>query len=250
MKTLILFLALSPLLCCAQLSSEQTAFPSGLFGDPLWFSRFNPACLPLCAPSLLSQGSNQFGLKELNRFGVAANLPLKRAFVSFRMDQFGFRLYNERSYSCALALRLNERFTAGAELNNTRISISESPGYNFMVGSAGVYYSFGKITGGVMTRFAQKKLRQTLRFAALIGSNASFVAEISNDSTAATLKTGINWQCHKRIRICYAVSFLPFSNSFGIALTMDHWLMSIGSEWHPTLGNSNKIALIYYLKRL
>lgn len=218
----------------------------------------NPAGLAgLQKKAALAFAENRFGLRELRQIAVAAGLPVRNGAFALRLQQFGFKGYNEQQIGLIYARRIHEDFQIGAQFIYFGHRI---PTYGsrhlltFQLGLQARLFSRLHIGAGIynplrLERSAAGELLPTqfdigIGYTPSSGLLLTLEAE-KNLEMPIRMKGGIEYKITPPLLLRVGGAADPGLFTFGVGLRLNKGLgIDLAGAWHQFLGWSPSIGLI------
>jgi hypothetical protein len=225
--------------------------------DNCWAIDYNPAGLMQidyfqCSAFIVPQ---QFGMKELATAAIAGAVPLRFATAGFKIERFGFDLYNETEFGIALAAKIDGNVSFGIALDNNHLEISRYGSSDNVTVCAGCIVrvvdniSIGFSTHNITGKSIGRNLEKLPQLCALGTSwsplkELTLSLEIEKDIRfPASIKAGIEqtWLNAFAVRAGFANN--PDKYSAGIAVKYSVFEFGYAGYSHPDLGWTHQVEL-------
>jgi hypothetical protein len=227
--------------------------------DNCWAIDYNPAGLMQidyfqCSAFIVPQ---QFGMKELGTAAIAGAVPLLFATAGFKIERFGFDLYNETEIGIALAAKIDGNVSFGITLDNNHLEIVKygssdnvTVGAGFIVRvveNVNIGFSTRNIAGKTIGRNLEK-LPQTCTLGTSWSplKDLTLSLEIEKDIRfPASIKAGIEkiWLNTFAVRTGFANN--PDKYSAGIAVKYSVFEFGYAGYSHPDLGWTHQVEISF-----
>jgi hypothetical protein len=206
-------------------------------------------------------GEKRFLLNELNNYTAAIGLPTRSGSFGLKAGYYGFSEYNETQLGLAYARKLGSRIDLGAQFNYNGIRIAgygNDAAVSFEIGTvwhvtdklhAGVHVN--NPVGGKFGKDQQEKLASVYTFG--FGYDASekfFVsAEIEKEEDqAVNVNAGIQYKFLSILLMRAGMSTNTSTAWLGAGLTLKSFRVDITTAYHPQLGITPGVLLIFNFK--
>ena len=253
--------------CCAMENNGRGVKAVGManafvaISDDPWAINYNPAGLTQiytmqCSAFMVPE---QYGLEELRTTAIAASVPLSFSTLGFKVEYFGFDLYNETEFGIAIAGKIDRNVSTGISLNYQRLDIK---GYgtegNFML-DAGILaqvtervragFSIQNVTGTTIGKIGDK-IPQVCAFGISWFPLYDLLLTIEMEKDVrfpASIKFGIEQIVLHVFALRAGVANNPDKYSAGIALKYSSFEFGYAAYSHPDLGWTHQIELSFQL---
>ena len=224
----------------------------------------NPAALSQMTSAAVGvYGERRFWLNELNNYIAAVALPTSSGNFGLRMGYFGFSDYNETQIGLAYARKLGSKVDIGAQFNYHGFKISgygDASTVSFELGT--VLHFTERIHGGIHIanpvggKFGKDETEKIPSLYSLgIGYDASekfFVStEIEKEEDKeVNVNAGLQYRFIPQLLARVGVSTGTSSVWFGLGLNLHGFRLDITTAYHPQLGISPGLLLLYQFNSL
>jgi len=208
-------------------------------------------------------GERRFLLNELNNYTAVAGLPTHSGNFGLRAGYSGFTDYNETQLGLAYARKLGSKVDIGAQFNYHGIRISSygsASAISFELGTvlhvteklhAGIHIN--NPVGGKFGKDDQEKLSSV--YAVGLGYDASenFFASIEiekEEDQPVNVNAGLQYKFIPQLLARVGMSSATSSAWVGIGLTLKSFRLDITSSYHPQLGITPGLLVLFNLKPL
>ncbi len=202
---------------------------------------------------------NRFMLKELSNKTAAIIFPFKSNVFGLSVSQFGFSLYNENKIGLSYSKNLNEKLSAGVQLNYLTTHIGDNFGNTSnILGEIGFQYILSpQLTIGAhlynpyqpnSKNIIHKKAPTIIRFGISYLPSDKIIIAIETEKTVhynPIFKVGIEYHPVQKIYIRSGVSTNPIFNAAGFGLEFTHFKLDFAASYHQTLGFTPHVSIIY-----
>lgn len=206
---------------------------------------------------------NRFFISQLSLKGGAVALPVKAGTFGLVISNFGYSLYNESKYGLSFAKSFGDVLSAGVQLDYLGTRIAEGYGSkNVVAGEFGIQakplkgltvgahiFNPSRTTWTSDPVFPERvptivRFGMDYRF-----SEKVFVAlETEKDiDYKNNFKAGFEYKATKEFYLRAGVSSNPNLTCLGFGLNLKGFRLDVSSSYHPVLGISTAIGLMYEL---
>lgn len=224
----------------------------------------NPASLAeLKENSIGVLAERRFLLAELNNYSIAAAVCTHSGNFGARADYFGFNQFNNSEAALAYGMKLGKKADVGASFNYHAIRIGGIYGNASAIGfetglivhltdklHTGIHVSnpiFGKYG-----KNKDEKLATTCSYGIGFESSEKFLVSaelIKEEGKPVTINAGIQYQILSQLSTGIGISTATSSLWFGIGLLMHSIRIDIISRYHPVLGFTPGLMLVFEFKK-
>lgn len=268
MITLIRTIFILLLLASAALASAQAqegARAAALGGatvtlEDAWAGFHNQAGLVnLKAFSAGAFFQNRFLIKELGDRGMFAAMPINNGTFAFTYQSFGYSSFNQSRAGLAYALKLNDKFSFGVQMNYHSLRIAEGYGTsrNFSAEGGFIYKMndhlviaghLENVNRAKLTAFNDERMSSVLR----LGAHYSFSDKVKLIAQAQQVTQqkinvvgALEYDIVKSVSVRAATGANPTSTSFGFGWKNEFLRADIAAGYHSNLGFTPQISLTY-----
>lgn len=207
---------------------------------------------------------NRFLIREMAYAGAAVAMPISKSdnkgTVAVSFSTFGYTLYREGKYSLAYALKLNQNFSFGVQLNYHNLSInSEDYGSRSNVtAELGAQVSISEKVKAAAHLFNPTRTRlndynderiPTIIRAGLsyeISENLILAGEVEKDiDLSPQFRAGIEYQPVEILYLRVGASSEPAVFNFGLGLKFEQFRFDLATAYHAVLGYSPQVSLTF-----
>jgi len=203
----------------------------------------------------------RFSLVETTFFSAIAAFPTKQGNFGLQADYFGYKNFNETQVGIAYARNVGKKLDLGIKFNYYSFRI---PGYqnagavNFEAGAIAhlteqvhVGIHFYNPVGAKFSKTANEKLPAIFKFG--IGYDASenfFIGAeiIKEESLPVNVAAGMQYNFEKQFFAKAGIQTENSSPYFGAGIFMKNFRLDVSAAFHPQLGVTPGIQLIFDLK--
>jgi hypothetical protein len=203
----------------------------------------------------------RFLLKELNLSTIAVAVPLKSGGVGFQANYFGVSDYNESQVGIAYAKKLGSMVDIGVQFNYYMLRIAGYGSYNtvnFEIGT--IFHPTEKLhlglhaynpVGGKFGKNSSEKLASVYK--AGFGYEASkqvFISAeiIKEENKPVNVNAGLQYVFAKQFFVRTGIATESGSPYAGAGLHWKNLRLDVAVSYHPQLGFSPGLMLVYYFK--
>ncbi len=232
------------------------------FADPFSFIQNQAALSSLKQACVGIYTSQRFLLKELNLSSLAIAVPLKTGGLGFQVSCFGSSGYNELQAGIAYAKKLGRMADIGIQFNYYMLRIAgygSSGAVNFEIGA--LFHPSEKIhlgfhvynpVGGKLGKSHDEKLAYIYKTG--IGYEASeqvlLGAEIvKEENKPVSVHGGLHYVFSKQFFAAIGIETASASPYAAAGLHWKIFRLDITVSYHPQLGFSPGMVLMYYFKK-
>lgn len=202
---------------------------------------------------------NRFLVADLNLFGVGISLPLQDNALGIGATYFGNAAYSETNLTLAYSRLLTENLSMAVNFDYLNLSIEELGTNSAFTFGLGLQFSPSKnIDIGVhifnpirvqITEEQNELLPSLLKVGLAyhpVEEKFTLFAEAEKDiDRDAILKFGLEYQLIEKLSLRGGISTNPTYSSFGLGLNLGKIVLDIANRFHPVLGYSPHISVIY-----
>jgi hypothetical protein len=203
----------------------------------------------------------RFLLSELNYYGLSFALPTQSGNFGINAGYFGFSDYNESQIGLAYARKLGSKVDFGVQFDYNSIQIAgygRASAVNFQIGAimhlseklhAGIHIY--NPLGGKFGKDSQEKLAAAYK--AGMGYEASdkfFVsAEIQKiENQPVNILAGMQYKFLAQLMARVGINTETSVAYMGLGLQLKSFRVDVTASWHPQLGISSGLLLLYNFK--
>ena len=203
-------------------------------------------------------GERRFWLNELNNYAAAIALPTKSGSFGFKAGYNGFSGYNESQVGLAYARKLGGKIDIGVQFNYNGVRIAgygNANAVSFELGTvlhltdklhAGVHIN--NPVGGKFGKDQQEKLSSV--YTVGFGYEASekfFVSTeiIKEENQLVNINAGLQYKFHSRVLARVGMLTATSTAWMGIGLSWKSIRVDVTAAYHPQLGVSPGIMLLF-----
>jgi hypothetical protein len=207
-------------------------------------------------------GERRFMLTELALYQLAVAMPTKSGNFGIKAGYYGFSDYNESQMGLAYARKLGEKVDVGVQFNYNGVRISSygnSSAVNFEIGTvlhltekihAGIH-AYNPV-GGKFGKNAEEKLASV--YTVGLGYDASekfFVsAEIEKEENQpVNVNAGMQYKFLPQLIARAGISTGSSNLYAGVGLYLKNFRLDVVAGYHPQLGVTPGLLLIYDFKK-
>ncbi len=205
---------------------------------------------------------NRFILSELNRFYAVAALPTKTGTFGLNLSYFGQPSFNEKKIGIGFGKAFGEKFSAGLQFDYLNIAIEEYGQRHLFTFEVGMQYKIlEELSVGAhlfnplrldITEESDEKLPTVMRFGLSYtpSKKIALLAEVDKDlDFQPVYKVGIEYKVIDKLTLRTGFNANPFSAAFGVGLFVKDLVIDVSSTFHPVLGVSPALSLLYVVKK-
>jgi hypothetical protein len=227
---------------------------AALTGDG-WAGFRNPALIVDGQGGMAGSWSQQFGLPELSREAVAADLKFRCGNFAVLGGTFGSDLYRETQFGLAAAKRLHPKLAAGIEIGGRWLDIEKFSAAHALSVTAGLLLEpMRGLAAGIVWRNLNEprltgyvdRLPSSLTFglAGTLTKDAVLTADIIQDKRfPAEVRVGAEASVMDALRLRVGMRAEPVRPSAGFDIQWRQWRFHYGGDLHPDLGASHEMGL-------
>ncbi len=230
-------------------------------GDPFSFTS-NQAALALSKSAAVGvYGERRFMLSENSAYGVAVAIPTKMGNFGIQANYAGFKNFNESKIGLAYGRSLGSKLSIGAQFNYYNYQIPQyqnASAINFEGGvivhlteklNAGLHVY--NPVGGNLGKTGNEKLAAVYKLGVGYDASADFNASVEvlkEESKSINLKAAVQYQFIKQFFA--RAGFMSETETVfaGFGLGWQNFRLDISGSYHPQLGFSPGLMLIYNFK--
>lgn len=203
-------------------------------------------------------GERRFLLTELNNYTAAIGLPTQSGNFGVKAVYSGFSDYNETQLGLAYARKLGKKLDIGAQFNYNGIRIAgygSDAAVSFELGTvlhvtdrlhAGVHIN--NPVGGKFGKDQQEKLASVYTFGLGYEASEKFFASaeiIKEEDQPVNVNAGFQYKFLSRLLARAGMSTNTSTAWLGIGLTLKSFRVDITSAYHPQLGITPGVLLLF-----
>ena len=206
-------------------------------------------------------GERKFLLSELNNYTAAFGLPTQSGNFGLKAGYYGFSDYNETQLGLAYGRKLGDKVDLGAQFNYNGILIAgygNDAAISFELGTilhltdklhAGIHIN--NPVGGKFGKDQQEKLSSV--YTAGIGYEASdkfFVSTeiIKEEDQPVNVNAGLQYKFLPQLLTRIGISTATSTGWIGIGLSWKSFRLDVTTAYHPQLGITPGLLLLFNLK--
>jgi len=205
---------------------------------------------------------NRFLVEDLNLLGVGITLPTKNGSFGLGGTYFGNTAYSESLFTLAYSRLLSENLSIALDFDYINLSIEEFGSTSAFTFGLGLQFSPSKnidigahIHNPIRVSLIQDG-SETMPSIIKIGlayhpedEGFTLFTEVEKDIDRSTiLKFGLDYQLIEKLSLRAGISTNPAYSSFGVGLNFGKIMLDFANRFHPVLGYSPHISLIYQNK--
>ncbi len=205
---------------------------------------------------------NQFLVKELCNKLFLMVVPAGKSRFGLVVQHYGYSLWYEMNVGITYAMKLGKKFSAGIRIDYYRIAIAEGYGsknaFSFRVGlqyQPGEKFTIGCLVANPypvkLTQDFPDYLATTFQSGIVWKLSKQLLSSIEIEKDLIhdpVLKAGIEYHLAKPLFTRIGFSTSPARFSFGFGVEMKKLKFDLSTSYHPVLGYSPQVSLIYHCK--
>lgn len=261
------------LVLCYSLHAQTVSTPSAMrytgigtysrhFTDAFSISSNQAALCNLQTPQVGIFTERRFMLQELNFISAVLALPFQNSGVGFTVNHFGFTSYSETMIGVAYGKKLGKKVDIGVQFNYNTVSIAgygDASAVSIEIGS--ILHFTDKLTGGIHLYNPSgskydKNAPQSILPVCTMGMGYEdgdhFFASIEiakEQGQPVNVNAGLHYAFYKQFFLRCGIA-TGVNNSFaGIGIKWSVCRMDLFISYHPQLGFTPALALIFSLKQ-
>ena len=230
--------------------------------DVFSFTANQAALASLSSLSAGVYGERRFMMDATNLYSAAIAIPTRQGNFGFQADYFGYKSYNESQLGLAYARSLGERLDLGIKFNYYSFRIpayEQAAAVNFEIGAiahltpqlhAGI--NIYNPVGGKLTKSGGEKLGSVYTFGIGYEPGKTFLitAEIvKEEDHPVNVNAAMQYNFEQRFFARLGISSDNASPFAGAGVYWNSLRLDVSASYHPQLGLSPGIMLIYQVKR-
>lgn len=202
---------------------------------------------------------NRFLIKELGDRGLFTALPMKNGTFAFSFQSFGNSSFSQSRTGLAYALKLNEKFSVGVQMNYHSLRIAEGYGTSRNVSAEGGFiYKMNEnlviaghlenVNRAKLSEFNDERMPSVLR----LGLHYAFSHKVKLIAQAQQVTEqkinvvgALEYDLVKNFSVRAATGANPTSTSFGFGWKNEFLRADIAAAYHSTLGFTPQLSLTY-----
>jgi hypothetical protein len=250
-------------------SSAQDAVSTAMGGTSVayyngWSAAGNPAGMVFAGGFHAGVScDNRFLVRELSREMICLSIPVGNGVLGGVVIHDGFSAFSRTDAGVAWSMKLASRFSAGIRIDYSHFSISEGYGSSDLVTfSLGALYRISNdVSAGLLIinpyvflfndedeGLAAPMLKTGIAWD--IGKKLIILIDGEKDLThPVRIRTGMQYHLVKPLYCRIGFSSSPSVFTFGFGLAMNRLRIDLSSSYHPVLGYSPCLSLLYSGKR-
>ncbi len=199
----------------------------------------------------------------INNFNVALALPFKKAGTfGLSANYYGYKYYNETKIGLAYARSFYNKVSFGVQFDYLRMTVLELGSRNFFTFELGLQYKPWKVlTIGAhvynpipykVEKVYGERLPTIVKFGLGYEPSAKVLiaAEYEQDiNYKPQFKGGVEYRPIKYFTIRAGVQTTPFSVSLGFGGNVSGFSLDVGGSYHPVLGFTPQLSMLYSFKK-
>jgi hypothetical protein len=207
-------------------------------------------------------GERRFLLGELSIYHFALAVPMNSGNFGMNANYFGFAGYNESKIGFAYARKLGNKVDVGVQFNYNGIKPAGYDKASAITFEAGTVLHLSEklhtgfhVNNPVGGKFGKNHLEKLPSvYTAGFGYDASekffFSLEmIKEEDQDVNMNAGLQYKLIPQLLLMTGLSSATSSVSFGIGLYLDNLRIEVAASYHPQLGVSPGLLLLYNFKR-
>jgi len=206
-------------------------------------------------------GEKRFLLDELSNYTAAIGLPTKSGNFGIKGGYYGFSDYNETQVGLAYARKLGNKVDIGAQFNYNGISMAgygNDAAVSFEIGTilhpteklhAGVHIN--NPVGGKFGKAQDEKLASVYSFGLGYEPSEKFFISteiVKEEGQAVDVNAGIQYKFLPIIMARAGMSTNTSTAWLGIGLSLKSFRIDVTSAYHPQLGITPGVLLVFNFK--
>lgn len=232
------------------------------YADP--FSMIiNPASLSnMQGASAGVYGERRFLLSALNQYTAVIGLPTASGNFGLQADYFGYSKYNETQIGFGYGRSLGSKVDVGVKFNYYNLQVpayTSSSTFHFEAGvvmhlSEKLHAGFSVFNpvGGKLSKETNEKIASVFRggFGYEASDKFFITAEIiKEENKNVGVNTAFQYVIVKQLLVRAGINTLNEQPFLGVGLKLGQLRLDFASNWHPQLGVSPAIMLLYNFKK-
>ncbi|MFK7904358.1 MAG: hypothetical protein AB8B69_04495 [Chitinophagales bacterium] len=205
---------------------------------------------------------NRFLVEDLNLLGVGITLPSKNGSFGLGGTYFGNAAYSESYFTLAYSRLLSQNLSIALDFDYVNLSIEEFGSTSAFTFGLGLQFSPSKnidigahIHNPIRVSLIQdgsETMPSIIKIGLAYhpeGEGFTLFTEVEKDIDRSTiLKFGLDYQLIEKLSLRAGISTNPAYSSFGLGLNLGSIMLDFANRFHPVLGYSPHISLIYQNK--
>ncbi|MEZ4884053.1 MAG: hypothetical protein R3E32_04870 [Chitinophagales bacterium] len=202
---------------------------------------------------------NRFLIEDLNLLGVGIALPTKSGSFGLGGTYFGNAAYSESYFTLAYSRLLARNLSIAVDFDYVNLSIEEFGSTSAFTFGLGLQFSPSKnieigasIYNPIRVQLTQDE-ESFLPSLIKVGlayhpeeEGFTLLGEVEKDiDREAILKFGLDYQLIEKLSLRAGISTNPAYSSFGLGLNLGKMVVDFANRFHPVLGYSPHISVIY-----
>ena len=207
-------------------------------------------------------GERRFMLKELNYYIGAAALPTRLGSFGLELNYYGFDLYNQSGIGLAYGRSLGSKLDIAVQFNYNALHIAgygnaAAPGFKLgtilhLTDKLHAGFHITDPVGGKFGKGRSEKLPSVYTIGIGYDASEKFFCSIElvkEENQSANFEAAIQYQVIPRLLVKMGISTATSSVWMGTGLRFQSFRLDIISGYHPQLGITPAMSLIFYLKK-
>ncbi len=207
-------------------------------------------------------GERRFMLAELNGYSAIIAVPTSSGTVGFQGDYFGSAAFNENQLGLMYARKLTAKIDAGVKFNYHTVRVAgygNATAINFEAGT--IFHLTEKLSTGIhvynpisskLGKTGTEKLASIYRFG--LGYEVSdkvFVSTelVKQEDQSLSVNAGLQYNVHEKVFIRAGVATVTNNSYAGIGMQLGFARVDINAAYHPQLGFTPGILLLFNFKK-
>lgn len=232
------------------------------FSDVFSGTSHQASLAQLPAASFGVYGERRFMLEELNNYTAIIAVPTKSGTIGLQADYFGSSDFNENQLGLVYARKITEKIDVGIKFNYHSI---KTAGYgsastiNFEGGA--IFHLTDRLHGGIhiynptsskFNKNGNEKLASAYKFG--LGYEASknvFLSTeiVKQEDKDVSVNAGLQYNLHEKVFLRGGISTLGNNSYLGLGLKLNFGRIDINASYHPQLGFTPGLLMIFNLKK-
>lgn len=230
------------------------------FSD-LYATRSNAAALAQLKESAIGiYAENRFLLPQFNLYSASVGIKTKHGGVAFHGSYFGFDLFHQMQVSFAYGISISPKVDVGVQFNYH--SVQQANGYgsaSSINGSIGAIFHltekvhlginvYNPVSSELGNKGSLEKLPSQYTFG--MGYDASDKVYVSaemvkEENFPTSVNAGFQYRFQKQLFARLGIATATNNIYGGIGLAFDHYKIDIAASYHPQLGLSPAVLLVF-----
>jgi hypothetical protein len=232
------------------------------FTDVFSFTANQAALAQLKTSAFGVYSERRYALQELSLYSAALGVATKQGGFGFQADYFGFKEYNEYQLGLGYGRSLGSKLDIGVKINYHSLRIPVYGNAGTVNAEAGLLLHLtGKLhaglhvynpVGGKLGKSGTEKLASIYRAGLGYEASQNFfmsVEVVKEEDQPVNVNTNLHYQFHKNIFVRAGIATESTNSFVGVGLNWKHFRVDVAASYHPQLGFTPGLVLLYNVKQ-